>query len=277
MSTYVDNTPTPAPQSDVGFKISKPNFDASTSPPQDLLFSSSWPSLAIAFSTTITDITPYTDTAAGYAIPHGLGFPPLAFYWAVTDVGGTAVPGTVYTRNIATVDSQYVYIGYQTGTSLHIKAYNIDLRKDIDYTSYPGADQRQPYDANYGIKMVKPGKDINSKDMRDFIIHSRCQTPLVQAVKTEKTANPANTFIVQYTNKLAFPTWVYGFVREQSSASAPLSNADCFEYAPFDNQAFPKTVTDGFTSYILMSGSNGATIVALRDPMFAGASLTEQY
>lgn len=277
---FLDNISTPAPVADVGFKISKPNYSATNASPQNLLFSSSWPSLAVAFSLALPNTNAYVNGSAGCPVPHGLNYPPLAFTWNnASNFTGSAASPTSYARTVCHVDNTYIYVSPST-TPIFIVAYAIDLRKDIDYTTYPGSNMTAPYDPNYGIKLVKPGKNINSKNMRDFILHSRCQSPLIQAVKTEATANPANTGVVQYTNHDPYPKWFYGFARAVTPNGTPFSDNDFFQYAPYWNQAYPKMTTDGFTSTINTSNglaSKGATIVVLRDPMFAPTATTIQY
>jgi len=222
----------------------------------------------------------YTNTAAGIPIPHGLGYPPLAFTWSnFSNFSGTAASATSYGRSPANVDNTYIYVNPSSTNPIFVVAYAIDLRKDVDYTTYPGNSNQSPYDSNYGIKLVKKNKDINSKDLRDFILHSRAQSPLIQAVKTEKTINPANPSILQYTNHMSYPVWVYGFARQIIGASAPLSHSDFYKFAQYSAQAYPKTTTNGFVSSINFIGTSagGATIVVLRDPMFAATALTVQY
>lgn len=270
---------------DVGIKISKPTYDATRTTGQNLVFSSSWPSLPIVFELTITSsaqLATFTFINGTYAIPHGLKYPPLAFYWQP----GAGNISNTFSRDIASVDSTYVYVAsaFGPGTStpavpIDIKAFGIDLRVDADYTLAPGDTSRSAYDPNFGIKVVKSGKDINSKDLRDFILHSRAQSPLILAVKTEKTINPANTGVIQYSSGLKYQTWVYGFVRQIIRGTAPTNKSDFFLKAPYYSQAFPKTVTDGITSSITFGGgqASGATLVVLRDPMFAANQVTAQY
>jgi len=217
----VDNRSTNAQPTNVGFKISKPGYDANKTAGNNLIFSSSWPSLPIVFETTITN--PITSMSGTATILHNLKYPPLAFIWAYgPDLSGI---GNVERRimSMLAVDSNTIYLTdanyatdsdfLYTSTKLHIKCFRVDLSKDIDYILAPGDTYKMPYDPNFGIKVVKPQKDINSKDMRDFAVHSRCQSPLVLAVKTESTCNPANPTIVQYTSKYQFPVWSYGFVK----------------------------------------------------------------
>jgi len=264
-SPYTNNAATQAPASDVGFKISKPGYDATRTAGSNLVFSSSWPSLPIAFETTIT--SPGSATVA-----HNLKFPPLTFIWAYgNDPSGI---GTISRRSIGTVDSTNVY-NVPTGvTKVNIKCFQLDISTDIDYILAPGDTFKSPYDANFGIKVVKAGLDINSRDLRNFTLHSRAQSPLILAVKTEKTIPSANLStgignVIQYQNPFKTPVWVYGFVK---------SSASKYTYTPYYSQAYPRTFTDGLLSYIGYTGTDiGASLVILRDPMFAATQTTVQF
>jgi len=252
-------------QTNVGFKISKPGFDANKTAGSNLVFSSSWPSLPIAFETTI--VNPASSTLA-----HNLKFPPFTFLF-VTKADPSGV-GTTSVRSIGQVDSVNLY-NLPTGTfTLNIKCFQLDISKDTDYNLAPGDVNQSPYDSNFGVKVAKPQKDINSKDMRDFSVHSRCQSPLILAVKTEATITAGNLAtgignVIQYANAGSKPVWVYGFIKQSTGRYKPV---------PYYAQAYPRTFTDGYTSYIGYSGTDiGATLVILRDPMFAPTSTTVQY
>jgi hypothetical protein len=213
------------------------------------------------------------------------------------DPGGSTLPN-VGAKFAVMSNSSNVYIGANLSgsnflnniamaTKIKVMIFAIDLSKDIDYTLAPGATFATPYDNNYGIKMVKSGKNINSTDMRDFAIHSRCQSPLVLAVKTQDTitplaANGGNT--IQFTNKTKTPVWVYGFIKAGAAGLAVGQGVPAGTYvpAPYYNQSYPVCFTDGVTSYISWTtggshNDSGATLLILRDPMFSSNPITVQY
>lgn len=264
-SPYTNNASTLAPVSTVGFKISKPGYDALSTSGSNLVFSSSWPSLPIAFETTITSPSSAT-------IAHNLKFPPLTFIWTYSaDPSGI---GFISKRTVANVDNTNVY-NVPTGvTKVDIKCFQLDISTDIDYTLASGDTFRYPYDNNFGIKVVKPNKNIASFDLRDFALHSRAQSPLILAVKTQKTIPSVNVGVgignvIQYQNPFKTPAWVYGFIK---------TSANVYTYAPYYSQAYPRTFTDGLLSYIGYTGTDiGASLVILRDPMFAPTLTTVQY
>lgn len=283
-SPYTDNKNTPAPASDVGLKISKPGFDARTTAGNNMTFDSSWPSLPIAFETVINN--PFTGGATLATIPHNLQFPPFCMVWyyyndasGINNVAGRFIPYSNRT-NVYIYGNTSPFLSNPSITKLKIRAFQLDLSKDIDYKLAPGDTFNMPYDNNYGFKAAKQGKDITSRDMRDFTMHSRCQSPLVLAVKTDQTSTTAN--VVQYTSQLAYPVWVYGFMKMGATGSSGIGvPLNTYQFAPYYSQAYPKTFTDGFKSYLNwtsgVNGDNGATLVILRDPMFASTQKTVQY
>jgi hypothetical protein len=241
-----------------------------------MVFDSSWPSLPIAFETTLSSPFPASVT-------HNLKFAPFSLVWAY----GTDPSGKTKTsqRFYFPVDTTKLYLDtssfstqqlafWNVATSIKVRCFQLDLATDIDYTLAPGDTFNSPYDPNFGIKVVKQFKDINSTDLRDFALHSRAQSPLILAVKTQKTMPAANIGtgignVVQYTSTLKYPAWVYGYVEQSTGKYMP---------APYYEQAYPRTFTDGITSYIGYSGTDiGATLVILRDPMFAATATTVQY
>lgn len=181
--------------------------------------------------------------------------------------------GNVGSRVFPSVDTINAYLTV-TATKVIIRCFRLDLSKDIDYSLAPGDTFNGPYDPNYGIKFVKPNKDINSRDLRDFAIHSRAQSPLILSVKTQKTIPSANVGtgignVIQFTSKLKYPVWVYGYIKQSTGKYVP---------APYYSQSYPRVFTDGFKAYIGYTGTDiGATLVILRDPMFAASSTSIQY
>jgi len=281
-SPYTDNSTTPAPNTTVGFKLSKPGYDATRTAGSNYVFNSSWPSLPIAFETIVTG------TGSQLAVAHGLKFAPFAMAWSPgTDPSGV---GTVGYRVILRSNTTNVYIpSTVNGVKYKVRCFQLDLSKDIDYTLAPGDTFKAPYDPNFGIKVVKPNKSIDSKDMRDFALHSRCQSPLILAVKTEKTIAPANVGsgignVIQYTSKLNYAVWVYGFIKAGGTLAGNIGVAvNTYVPAPYYSQAYPRTFTDGFKAYLGYTTSGppqpdvGATLVILRDPMFSSTPITVQY
>lgn len=251
---YQDNISTVLPKADYGIKIAKANYDALTAADRDLLFNSSWPSVQIVKVKSVT---------AGEAVPHGLLFPPVAFM-----LGGTTYETIMYGQD---VDDTNVY-PRSTGKMV---IYNIDISTDVEYPYTDTVSVNTTYDPDYGVKMVKEGGDIDSTELRDYILHSRCGSPLVLAVKTQETVNDANTDIVQYTSRMGYPTLNFGYSGRPPGATTSSGRTygnNGYQFAPQGGQSIPIAFTDGFTTYtpIYTSFSDGrASIICLRSPMFA--------
>jgi hypothetical protein len=275
-SPYTDNAATKALATTVGFKISKPGYDATRTAGQNYVFNSSWPSLPIAFELDVTG------TGSLITIAHNLQFAPFAMVWSyAADPSGI---GSVGMRSVPMTDMINAYFTSTAGVHYKLRCFQLDLAKDTDYILAPGDTFNLPYDPNFGVKVAKRNKDVNSKDMRDFALHSRCQSPLILAVKTEFTIPSANLGtgignVIQYTSKLSYPVWVYGFIKAGSSfAGAKGVTTGTYIPAALYNQAYPRTFTDGLKAYLGYNTADlGATLVILRDPMFSSTPLTVQY
>lgn len=243
ITTLTDNTTNLLSIADYGVKVSKAGFDALTARDNDLLMNSSWPSLQIVKVVESTDTTP---------IAHGLPYPTLA-----------VIIGNVFSP----IDSDATYVYPDVGTVI---IYNLDLTTDVDYPYIDKPQISSTYDNNYGIKMVKKGSDITSTDMRDFILHSRCGSPMVLAIKTEQTVSPDNPTYIQYTNNLGYQTFVFGYVYNSFSK--------IYTVAPPAGQAYPVTFSNGITSYVQINvlGDKGSLVI-LRNPMFSSDPIEVTY
>lgn len=258
--SYQDNISTVLPLNDYGIKISKAGYDALTAADNDLLFNSSWPSI---------QITKVKSVVSGDVIPHGLGFPPVSFI-----LGGDSYSTSMFGQD---VDDTNIYPA-ATGT---LVTYHIDISKDVEYPYTTTQSVNVEYNPDYGIKMVKEGGDINSTDLRDYILHSRCGSPLILAVKTQETVNPANPSIVQYTSKIGYPTLNFGYsgrIQGSTTTSGQTYGNMGYQFAPQGGQAIPIAFTDGFTVYTAITDafSDGrASVICLRSPMFATTNTVE--
>lgn len=260
-TTYTNNTSTLQEKSDYGLKIAKAGFDVNTAKDSDLLFNSSWPSMQIKI---------IKQVASGESFAHGLPYPPFAI--VIPDFTPTTVGNQNLMRN-ASVDSTNVYaptIDFSGGGKIIV--YALDITVDVEYPYNTRSRNSTQYDPNYGIKIPKNDADIDSTDLRDFILHSRCGSPMVLAVKTASTMSPDNLGLIasgqsaiQYTSQLIDPTFVFGYVKR---------NDGKYECAPLSGQSYPSTLTNGTTSYIILLQGNAtyayeASLVVLRSPMFA--------
>jgi hypothetical protein len=245
---------------DVGIKIAKPDFNVNTAGDIDLLLNSSWPTLQIAFETTVTGQT---------EISHGLGFAPFTLVWntsgGITRKGVPDVNGSVISFDSFTFLDSGMALG-----SVHVKCYDVDISKDIEYPFVSPPSSTATTSPDFGLKMVKEGKDLSSTDLRDYLIHTRAQSPLVLAVKTEESSSehPTQGRQIDYTSPYAFPSWVFGFVWIEADQK--------YTYAPYFSQSYPITRINS-NSYNLQFLNGKASLVVLRDPFFASTNTEASY
>lgn len=240
--------------SNEGIKITKPGHDIRTAGDIDLIFSSSWPNVTIAaeIDTTLSSVA------------HGLDFPPFTIGWntsgGLTQTVFPNVSSTLITTNTS-------FPNPLTYGTINYKCFNIDLSQDASYPFIlPSASPNVYNSPNFGIKLTKDGKNVNSSDLRDYILHSRCQSPQILTVKT--ASDPAGGTL-SVPSGLGYTSWVFGYVKHSGS----------YGYAPYHAQAYPVTVINNVTNTysITYVAGDSATLVILRDPMFSATKISASY
>lgn len=236
-----------------GIFVAQPGFDVRTCPDWAFLFNSDWPSLAIAYETTINN------PAVSAAISHNLGYPPLAMvygaYSGLLSYGRQAQSFSVTKTGLTIFD-------VTTAATLTIRLYNIDISAEQSYPLPQSAQAKMAYNSQFGIKQAKDGRPITSNDLNDFIIHSRSQSPAVLAVATEKgkyftASNPGSAYsgpYIVFPLQTSYVPWVYA-----------ASSSDGVTYA-FQTLNAVQLINNQLV-YALEGGSFGSLIV-LRDPLF---------
>lgn len=246
-----------------GIKIARAGFDVRKATDYQLLFNSAWPSIAIAFPSTINP------GSAAATVKHGLGFPPFTMAWVVQ--GGTFIG-----RYFPDIDTQNVYLNdpnFVAGNIYYIQCYNLDISKQAFYPFLPPpAASPGPYDKNYGAKFAKSGKSSASSNLNDFIFHTRTQSPAILAVNTTPDiAQEAGTTgeTISYTNPNGYTPWVFGY--------AIFSGV--YTFANPYNQAVPSLFINltGPNTFTIVTGGGGGSLVVLRDPLFVANSIQVQY
>lgn len=188
-------------------KISNPGFNAQTCADYQLAFNSSWPSLAIAFETTIT--FPYTgqnpnidNNALPLPIPHNLGFPPFTQAWL-------------------TINGQYVY-GFSLSSEL-LQSVVVYVNPDgfpIIYTSAVYVDETNVYPI-FGFAL-----DENSGETLDCfgnkIDGSLIATLNIKCYNLDLTKQQDFTFVQPANVKQPYdPQYVFKIAKNGKSADSP--------------------------------------------------------
>jgi len=258
---YKDNNSNLIEHSDYGIKIAKTQYNVENCADIDLVFNSSWSSIPIV---------KVKNVVSGDVVPHGLSYPTVAFM-----LGGSAYRTVMYGVDVDSVNL------YPSDTGVMV-VYDVDITVDREYpytqTVAPSVDV---FSNDYGIKVAKHADNIDSEDMRDFILHSRCGSPMVLAVKTEETVNDANKNIVQYTSQMGYPTLNFGYsgrIQGSLTTSGRAYGNLGYQFAPQGGGAIPIAFTDGYTVYTEIHAAfsdSRASVVCLRNPMFSTTNSVE--
>lgn len=158
--------------SSVGIKMSQPGWDVRRAGDANTYFSSSWPWLKI-------DSEPVIGlTSTSGIINHTLNYPPFVMAWSNTR-------GLI--MDSLTISSKKITIAGTAGENILCRIFrnplNVSYKSDVVHAAL--VPEGTP-DTSHGIKVSKPGKDVSSKDLRDFTIHSGTRSPLVHEVRFEK-------------------------------------------------------------------------------------------
>jgi hypothetical protein len=202
-----------------GLKVALPGYDAQTAPDYDLSFSSNWPMLQVVKTLTHTitnaDIntvdaafptydsgTSGTSTVTFY---HNLGYSAFADIWQYSPdsrftnvvaerLNSRAGYQMYFGKNSIKVPVGSVYESsgralIPVGATLSLKLYTFDFTQAFSYAAVLPPVGPSTYDPHVGIKIVRPGRDIKSKDLRNFIFHSKGSAPQILTVQTPTNAN----------------------------------------------------------------------------------------
>lgn len=281
--------------SNVGIKISNPSYDANTCADYQLLFNSNWPSVGIAYEN--YQSVPYNGQVS-VTFNHNLGYVPYAMGWFTIDGvnSGDCQGGWTSLQ----VDSETITVGYEPDfqspgfgdaygimdsgqpMTFSVKCYNIDLTQSANFTSeIPPQAGNVPYDPNFGLKLAKQGRDINSNDLRDFIIHTRGQAPAVLSVLTQANSvptqnGPAGTLDIAYTNPAGYTAWIFPYaISTRANGSTFYQQIGVGGQITNQNQG-PVCEIDGAT-FTMNVPPTGGTMLVLRDPMFAANKIFATY
>jgi hypothetical protein len=306
-------------------KIALPGYDARTAPDYDLSFSSNWPMLQVAQTINYTVTTADTTTAdpafsgapvGAVTLSHNLGFYAFADVWvySLDSNFGTVVAVRLNSRN-----GYQIYFGKNTiklpvsinysgalgtagttyylpvGTQIAVKVYTFDFTQAFSYSAILPPVGASEYDPHVGIKIVRPGRDIKSKDLRDFIFHSKGSAPQILTVQTVENATrtisgsgtyaeevityqipnkiPARLDFLYSTDAISWiggPTWGPQVLETSTGLAYYADVYGQYDVQSYGDVSYQMTNTGLFTSFGL--GQNVQfSIIVRRDPLLYSA------
>lgn len=176
-------------------KVAQPGYDVKTTGDENLVYSSEWPLLPIYQQgpVTVKDVS-----KSQILMIHDLTFNPL--YWFFSNATITGWEGLGPSKNerraeffgpisggsIGINTNQLLYtppVGGVSGSlNLYCYIFALDLAVQYNAPIINIGDIRGASDPSFVFKLAKEGRDINSHNLDDFIIHSRARSPLVHSV-----------------------------------------------------------------------------------------------
>lgn len=260
-----------------GIFVTQVGASVATAADYQFVFNSNWPSLQTAFD---QNVSLPANSFAPVTVSHNLGFYPLTFVYLTLNgryVGRADIGNSDVSCNIGK-NTLYLTNGSSTNAYIaNVACYNIDLTKPVDYTlpKYPAVNA--PYDSTVGIKVSKYGKPINSTDLRDFILHSRAQSPAILSIVTEKSAKASpfggSLSRLTYTNPANYIPWITGYTANTGTIYEPL----IYQSANWAIQSAGLSINNTTTTLDFNPATGGATLVVLRDPLIVANAVQVTY
>lgn len=248
----------------LGIRISQPFYDAETTDDKNLIFSSSFPTLKEE-ATGVYNINGLAH--AGAFVPvfeHKLSYHP---FFLVFDDEGKMRLGPEWQ-----IDENNLYFSDNTplttptaGTgNFRWVVYRLPLftafksKVEVGDSVASGV-----YSPDYGIKVAKDGKDIDSTDLRDFTIHSKGRSPLVHEVSVKEWGPTEPLGNHEVTPDFAYNPIAFGFtINKNSNKAYNMQNG---------SQSPPKLNRSDKRIFINSLGANTlkTSIIVFKDPFLA--------
>lgn len=241
---------------DFGIKVSQIGQDVTDGDTQQV-FSSSWPVLRIITAKELRDLSHSATT-----IPHNLKFTPAFITYGPTSDSNLNMP-----RQNIYADSSNLYWSHPGVGSILDDTYIIVLDVDIE-TAFKApqinasTSSQAVSVSDFGIRLTKPTKDVSSKDLRDYIIHSSARSPMLHAVVPGVTDSNGS---FSYTHDLPYNPIFFVYAQ---ALTASFGNP----YVLLNN--FAGVTTSGSTISITGALSNTkVSVVILKDPFTINSNI----
>lgn len=255
-------------------KLAQPGYDVKTAGDENLIYNSNWPVLKIYQSGPFQT----RNIAVQQSIAdHDLGFTPVFWYFANTPINLWANTGTASQEarsefmgplgdGVLEIDSKsltYVpnsaFPGVTGPAALYYYLFALDIAKQYTAPIIKLGDIQGARGSRV-FKIAKPGKDITSDDLFDFILHSRARSPMVHSVNP--TPGTVKSFTVDHN--LTYLPMFFAFEKTARGSYKTL----------YTGQGGSSSIQSSETQVIFNdSGGKEITIVVLKDPFSAAITI----
>lgn len=184
--------------SDVGIKLAQIGKNVRNAADQDLNFSSSWPSLKILQEGFLPN-PQLTGSDYIATVPHELGYTPFALIFYMFD-GVSGYAKTFPTQYINTTRIKYQSSFEFIGQNYYYIIFDVDLAQNFQAPTVKVGDSAAPRNRNFGFKIANRGKTVQSREFKDFAVHSSTRSLMVHMVKTDLTEKQVRDTATFYTS-----------------------------------------------------------------------------
>lgn len=254
---------------DFGVKVSQDGAGVLTAADFQLLFSSGWPALKIEKEGSYV----ITSAADQVIFEHNLGYVPAFFVCDYTSGYSTSNPATNNKIGINKRELKFFSAGGAINYPVKIYYYVFRLNIELNFTApivQQGMESPKGGGGDFGIKIAKEGKSIDSNDLRDFVIHSGTQSPMIHQVAKDitiaKNSSAQDVWAVVANHKLGYYPLFFPYVAGASSLPK-----DYYGFTGNFSQAVPRVfgTTDSTQIDLILASQtkpNGAALVIFKDP-----------
>jgi hypothetical protein len=257
----------------LGIKLSQPFVDVKTAEDKDLILSSSFPMLK-ELATGVVNTNGYAH--AGALIPiyeHKLGYYP--FFLVFDDESKMRVSNEwqVDQNTLYFNDSGIVFPPTAGSGNFRWVVYRLPVftpfKSSVTDAQTTNVSEYRP---DYGLKVVKEGRDINSNDLRDFTIHSKGRSPLVDEVNVKDWAPGSDLTDHTVTPNLPYNPIAFGFTLNRTGTLTTFNMQNGGQAPPVLKRINSRLIIQS-TGNITQKSS----IIVFKDPFLSTTTLEVRY
>ncbi len=250
-----------ADKPDVVIELSQEGHDVTNTGDENMIWSSRWPSVKLARDPV------FNIAAQNVAQDYDHGWGESTAFFTYETSGGTSRPAssTIYSRLYMNNDKlKWIPGGGEPATPLSLKIFMTDIRLDKNFLAEVFSTGGEPSSINRSqvVALSKPGKDVTSEDLRDFVFHSYCRSPMLHQVAYGTTVNNGlGSYILEAVHNLPYIPFHFVFVKQ----------ANGWQILQSANPISGVRVTSDRIIYSTSSAVE-ASIVVLKEPFTLGST-----
>lgn len=244
---------------DYGAKGSPKGYDVLSTVDFLQQFNSSWPLLKVGLEGNYTGV-----------VTHDLGYPP---FHIITTSTGQVDQNAGLTDNYGVSNSVLQRTNSFIGGTPKYFIFRLNLEENFIAPILSGGSETSNITDNYGYKVARPGKSIQSNDYRDYSLHSSTRSLMVQRVANLPLQNTGGGLGWELTvsHGLSYVPEAFAFIKPSTNGLSLNESRYCI-IPPSVGAAGGYYTVSSSSVYVtldstLFTGSPIASVVVLKDPL----------